>query len=64
MLLELKTKRNTNGHRNYLRIDTEKKEYSTFCRQMTVDGAEIKSADMKSILAQAKADGYTENDNY
>jgi hypothetical protein len=31
---------------------------------MTVDGAEIKAADMKSILAQAKADGYTENDNY
>ena len=64
MLLEFKTKRNTNGHRNYLRIDTEKKEYSTFCRRIVVDGAEIKAADMKSILAQAKADGYTENDNY
>ena len=64
MLLEFKTKRNTYGHRNYLRIDTERKEYSTFCHRMTVDGTEIKSADMKSILAQAKADGYTENDNY
>jgi len=64
MLLEFKTKRNTNGHRNYLRIDTERKEYSTFCRRMTVDGTEIKAVDMKSILAQAKADGYTENDNY
>lgn len=64
MLLEFKTKRNTNGHRNYLRIDTEKKEYSTFCRRIVVAGAEIKSADMKSILAQAKADSYTENDNY
>lgn len=64
MLLEFKTKRNTYRHRNYLRIDTEKKEYSTFCRRMTVDGAEIKAADMKSILEQAKADGYKENDNY
>ena len=64
MILEFKTKRNTYGHRNYLRIDTEKKEYSTFCRRIIVDGAEIKSTDMKSILAQAKEDGYTENNNY
>lgn len=64
MILEFKTKRNTYGHRNYLRIDTDRKEYSRFCRRMTVDGAEIKSADIKSLLAQAKEDGYTENDNY
>lgn len=64
MILEFKTKRNTYGHRNYLRLDTECKEYSTSCRRMTVDGAEIKAADMKSILEQAKADGYKENDNY
>ena len=64
MILEFKTKRNTYGHRNYLRIDTNRKEYSTFCHRITVDGAEIKSADMKSILTQVKADGYKENDNY
>lgn len=64
MILEFKTKRNTYGHRNYLRLDTERKEYSTSCHRMTVDGAEIKAADMKSILEQAKADGYKENDNY
>ena len=64
MIIEFKTKRNTNGHRNYLRIDTDKKEYSTFCHRMVVDGIEIKAADRKNLIKELQENGFTENDKY
>ena len=64
MIMEFKTKRNTNGHRNYLRIDTEKKEYSTFCHSMVMDGIEIKTAERKNLIKELQENGFTENDKY
>lgn len=64
MIIEFKTKRNTNGHRAYLRIDTEKKEYSTFCHSMIADGVEVKEADRKNLIEQVTNEGYTRNDDY
>lgn len=62
MLLEFKTKRNTYGHRKYLAIDTENKTYSRFCHKMCVDGIEIKSSDMGSLIKQLESEGYIEKD--
>lgn len=64
MIIEFKTKRDANGHRNYLRIDIEKKEYSTFCHSMFVDGIEIKAADRKNLIKELKENGFTQNDEY
>ena len=64
MIMEFKTKANSYGHRNYLRIDTDKKEYSTFCYKMIVDGIEIKAADRKNLIKELQENGFTENDKY
>lgn len=64
MIMEFKTKRNTNGHRAYLRIDTEKKEYSTFCHSMIVNGIEVKAAERKNLIKELQENGFTENDKY
>ena len=64
MIIEFKTKRNTNGYRAYLRIDTDKKEYSTFCHSMVMDGIEIKAADRKNLIKELQENGFTENDKY
>lgn len=64
MIVEFKTKANSYGHRNYLRIDTDKKEYSTFCRRMVVDGIEVKAADRKNLIKELQENGFTENDKY
>lgn len=64
MILEFKTKRNTNGHKAYLRIDTDKKEYSTFCHSIIVNGIEVKAADRKILIYELKENGFTQNDEY
>ena len=64
MIMEFKTKANRYGHRNYLRIDTDKKEYSTFCHKMIVDGMEIKEADRRILIKRIVDENYTENDRY
>lgn len=64
MIIEFKTKRNTYGHANYLRIDTDKKEYSTFCHRMVVEGIEVKAADRKNLIKELQENGFTENDKY
>ena len=64
MIMEFKTKANSYGHRNYLRIDTDKKEYSIFCYKMIVDGMEIKEADRRILIKRIVDEGYTENDRY
>ena len=64
MIMEFKTRANSYGHRNYLRINKEKKEYSTFCHKMIVDGMEIKEADRRILIKRIVDENYTENDRY
>lgn len=60
MILRFKTKRNANGHRKILAIDTDKKVFCTDCPRIIPDGAEIKSTDYKQILQAVKNSGYQE----
>ena len=59
MILEFKTPRNTYGHRDYIKIDTDKK---TFTRQAAFipQGAEIKKTDYRILLDTVRADNYKE----
>ena len=59
MIIEFKTARNINGHREYLRIDTEKKTYR---REpgFIAEGLEITRKELKEVLENAIADGYKE----
>lgn len=58
MILEFKTARNANGYRNYLKIDTEAKRYTTFCREMIMNGIEIKAKDRKELIEKLEKAGY------
>ena len=66
MTLKFATKRNINGNRTYLAIDTEAKVFSRepqswYCREETSDFfAEITLKDLRKLLAKVKAAGYTE----
>ena len=59
MVLEFKSPRNTCGHREYLRIDTEKKTYR---REpgFIPEGVEITRREISDILGKAIQDGYKE----
>lgn len=59
MILEFKTPRNTCGHREYLRIDTEEKTYR---RQphFIPEGLEISRKELREVLEKAIEDGYKE----
>ena len=59
MIIEFKTARNINGHREYLRIDTDNK---TFTRQphFIAEGIEIKKADYREMLGKLKESNYKE----
>ena len=59
MIIEFKTARNINGHRDYLRIDTDNK---TFTRQpyFIAEGAEIKKTDMRELIEKCRTDNYKE----
>lgn len=52
MVLHFETKRNKNGHRNFLEINTEKKTYSTTCPYIIPwsDSVEIKEIDRKLLI--------------
>lgn len=54
MILEFRTKRNANGHRKYLCIDTGAEIYSTESPRMIIEGVEIKSNDYKQLLEKLK----------
>lgn len=60
MIYEFKTARNINGHRKYLKIDTEEKRYTTVCREMIMDGIEIKAKDRKELIEKLEKAGYRE----
>lgn len=59
MIIEFKTARNTNGHRYYLRIDTERK---TFTREphFIAEGIEIRQRDLRELTDKVRKDGYQE----
>ena len=50
MVLEFMTKRNVNGHRNYLKVAIDRGVFTRQCNSMIMDGIEIKSADYKRLL--------------
>lgn len=62
MILEFKTKRNTNGYRKYLCIDTGAEQYSRNNRHMIIDGAEISTKDYNALIDQCKTNNYKEVD--
>ena len=57
MIFEFKTKRDRNGNRKYLAIDTGAEIYSTQCRHMIVDGIEIKKEDYDYLIKTAEFRG-------
>lgn len=64
MIIKFATKRNSNGHRAYIALDTDRREYSTnpalwLCRE---DFAEISKRDLDRIRDKAKQDGFKEID--
>jgi glycerol-3-phosphate cytidylyltransferase-like family protein len=60
MILQFITKRNTYGHRKYLGIDTNAEIYARQSPRMIVEGIEIKSGDMQSLIDQCKRNEYRE----
>lgn len=64
MILEFATKRDVNGNRYYLGIDTEKKSFSRerghwYSRE---DITEISKADRRKIIEQLENAGFTETE--
>lgn len=62
MKINICTKRNQNGYRKILLIDTETKEYSResthwFCRE---DFAEVSITDFRRTLEKVEKEGYNE----
>lgn len=59
MILEFKTPRNTYGHREYIRIDTDKK---TFTRQphFIAEGIEIKKTDYRILVDTVRNNDFKE----
>lgn len=60
MILRFITKRNANGHRRYLAIDTDRKEYCTYSPRMIAEGEEIPAKAMDNIRKTCEAANYTE----
>lgn len=60
MLIEFKTKRDRNGHRRYLIINTEGKSYATQPTHMIPDGIEISCTNYRAIRDQLNEQGYTQ----
>lgn len=59
MIIEFKTPRNTCGHREYLRIDTDTKTYKRE-PHFIPEGLEITRKELREVLEKAIADGYKE----
>ena len=64
MILRFMTKRNTNGNRRYLAIDTEKKVFTTLCWHMIPDGEEISATALRKIREACENAGYTETEAF
>lgn len=59
MIIEFKTARNTYGHREYLKIDTDKQTY-TRQPHFIAEGIEIKKTDYREMLGRLKENNYKE----
>lgn len=64
MIIKFATKRNTNGHRAYIAIDTNSRTYSTnpalwLCRE---DFNEVTKRELEKIRDEARRDGFKEID--
>lgn len=62
MIFRFMTKRNGNGWRRYLAIDTEKKTFCRECPRMIMDGVEVKKKDLEEIQAIAENAGFVRVD--
>lgn len=64
MKLLFATKRNANGYRKFLGIDTERKEFARDCSQWygREDITEITAADREKLIDTVTAAGFTEID--
>lgn len=60
MILRFLTKRNTNGNRRYLAIDTERKEFCTRSPRMIPEGEEVSLTTLRNIRKTCEAAGYVE----
>lgn len=60
MFLRFKTKRDINGNRKYLALDTEKKVFCTYSRSMIPDGEEITATALRNIQKAAESAGFIE----
>ena len=64
MILRFMTKRDRNGNRRYLAIDTENKRFSTICPRMIPDGEEVTTKAIRNIRAACEAAGYLEKEAF
>lgn len=64
MLLRFMTKRNTNGNRRYLAIDTEKKVFCTYSFRMIPEGEEVSAKAIRNIRTACENAGYTETEAF
>lgn len=62
MILQFKTKRNVNGNRKFLAIDTSTNCYTRVCRWMITEGVEITAKAYKEILEQLEAAEFEEKE--
>ena len=62
MILEFTTKRNVNGHKKYLAIDTGAEIYTRFSSRIATEGIEIKTSNYKELIEKLKRLEYKEVD--
>jgi hypothetical protein len=60
MILEFKTKRDINGNRKYLYIDTGAETFSLYNPHFITQGIEIKTADYNGLIEKLKMFGFRE----
>ena len=60
MILRFKTKRNQNGNRRYLALDTERMVYTTLSAKMIMEGEEVTTTTIRNIRLACEAEGYKE----
>lgn len=64
MILRFMTKRDRNGNRRYLAIDTEKKVFTTLCWRMIPDGEEVTTKAIRNIRSACENAGYKETEAF
>lgn len=64
MILRFKTKRNTNGHRKYIAIDTDLKTYCNTSPRMIMEGIEITSRAYNEITTILLQENYIHSEKH